>query len=916
MCYRLKSVGSRQNAVGKMKLSNDHIEYIIKDLNYRGIVAEGIQDELIDHICSAVETEMASGIRFIDAYHKILKSFGHTAGLRETQKQVINSENTKPKDMLKNYFTVAIRNLSKHSFYSLINVAGLSIGLAICFIIILFVINETSYDKHFANGDRIYRVKSEIKFGGNHYNMLYAPPVMANTLASEYPEVEAAIRFRERGSYLVKRNVDNIKEDHVIWTDKDFFKVFSIPVLAGNAETALAEPNSIAISETIANKYFPNENALGQTLILDNQETVKITAIYKTLPANTHFHFDILIALEGLEEAKRPVWYSNNFQTYILLRPGADAKQLESKFPDLIVKHVMPQMAELLGNDLTLEKFIATGNKIEYTLQPLPDIHLKSSLQGEFEPNFDIAYVYLFVAVALFILIIACINFMNLSTARSANRAKEVGIRKVMGSFRSHLMRQFLTESILLSFISIVLAVITAWLLLPFFNELSARTLTIPFEQPSLYGIIILAALLVGLLAGIYPSFFLSAFKPVSVLKGHVALGMKSGFIRSALVVFQFTISIFLVIGTLAVNRQLNYIQNKKLGFNKDQVIVIDDAYALGNNRIPFKDEIMRSGKMENATMTGFLPVSGTWRSDNPWWVEGRDPGVQENMVSIQNWRVDYDYINTMGMNIKEGRGFSLDFPSDSSAVIINEAALKAFNFTGEVIGSKIATFDDSGNGEPDRNKQISLTVVGIVENFHFESLKQNVSPLMMELSKRPEGPISFRFQSQNTQEVIQLIESKWKEMAPGQPFTYYFLDERFGSMYAAEIRLGRIFGVFSVLAVLIACLGLFALTSFTAEQRTKEIGIRKVLGASSSSIVVLLSKELGKLVLIAFVLAAPLAWFGIDWWLKDYTYKTEIGVGLYLLAGIAALLIAWLTMSFQSFKAASSDPVKSLKSE
>lgn len=902
--------------LGKVKLTNEHIDYIIKDLNYRGIVVEGIQDELIDHICSAVETEMAGGARFIDAYAHILKSFGHTSGLRETQKQVIQSENSKTKNMLKNYFTVAIRNLRKHSFYSFINVAGLSIGLAICMIIILFVINETSYDKHFANADRIYRIKSEIKFGGNHYNMLYAPPVMANALVTEFPEVEAAVRFRQRGSYLVKRSMDNIKEDHVIWTDKDFFNVFSIPVIAGNAERALAEPNSIAISEEIAQKYFPDENALGQTLILDNDMNMKITAIYKALPTNTHFHFDILISLEGLDEARRPVWYSNNFQTYILLHPGADPKQLESKFPELVVKRAMPQLAEVLGGDFTMEKFIAAGNKMEYALQPLADIHLRSSLQGEFEANFDIAYVYLFVAVALFILIIACINFMNLSTARSANRAKEVGIRKVMGSFRSHLMRQFLTESILLSFISIVLAVLTAWLLLPFFNELSVRTLSIPFEQPLLYGIIILAALTVGILAGIYPAFFLSAFRPVSVLKGHVALGMKSGFIRSALVVFQFTISIFLVIGTLAVNRQLNYIQNKKLGFNKDQVIVIDDAYALGNNRIPFKDEIMRSGKMEHATMTGFLPVSGTWRNDNPWWVEGRDPAVQENMVSIQNWRVDFDYINTMGMNIKEGRAFSRDFPSDSSAVIINEAALKQFNFNSEVIGSKIATFGDGDNGEPDRNKLITLTVVGVVENFHFESLKQNVSPLMMELSKKPEGPISFRFQSQNTQDVIQIVETKWKEMAPGQPFTYYFLDERFGKMYSAETRLGKIFGIFSVLAILIACLGLFALTAFTAEQRMKEIGIRKVLGASISSIVILLSRELGKLVLIAFVLAAPMAWFGIDWWLKDYTYKTEIGIGLYIIAGLAAFLIAWTTMSFQSFKAAASDPVKSLKSE
>ncbi|MBX2913829.1 MAG: ABC transporter permease [Cyclobacteriaceae bacterium] len=819
--------------------------------------------------------------------------------------------------MLKNYFTVALRNLRKQSFYSFINVAGLSIGLAICFIIVLFVRNELSYDTHFANGERIYRIKSDLKFGGNHYNMLYAPPVLAGTAAEEFPEVEAAIRFRTRGSYLVKRDIENIKEDHVVWADKDFFQVFSVPVIAGNPTTALVEPNSIAISKRTADKFFPGEEALGQTLILDNNMNMKITAVYETLPANTHFHFDILIAMAGLDEAKRLVWYSNNFQTYMLLHKDADPRQVEQKLTRLVIERAMPQIGEILGGeDFSIEKFEAAGNKMEYTLQPLLDIHTKSSLQGEFEPNFDIAYVYLFSAIALFILIIACINFMNLSTARSANRAKEVGIRKVMGSFRSHLVRQFLMESILLSLVSMMLAIGIAYLLLPLFNNLSSRQLFIPFSEPNFYLIILGATLVVGVLAGVYPSFFLSAFKPASVLKGNVALGMKSGFIRSSLVVFQFAVSILLVIGTLAVYRQLNYIQNKKLGFNKDQVLVIEDAYALGNNRMAFRDEVMRSGKMELSTMTGYLPVSGTWRNDNPWWVEGRDPGVQENMVSVQNWQVDYDYIKTLGMKVIEGRDFSLDFPSDSTAVILNEAAVRAFGFTNEVLGSRIATFGNFGDGEIDREHFEVLQVIGVVENFHFESLKQNVTPVIIYLSDQPRGPISFRFQSKNTREVIETVEAKWKELAPGQPFNYYFLDERFSSMYANETRLGKIIGIFSGLAIVVACLGLFALTAFTAEQRTKEIGIRKVLGASVSSIVLLLSKEFGKLIAIAFILASPVAWYGINWWLKDYTYKTEIGIGLFLFAGVAAFVVAWLTMSFQSFRAASSDPVKSLRSE
>ncbi len=898
-----------------MRLTDEHISYIIKDLNYRGIVAEGVQDELVDHVCSATENEMKGGLRFIDAYHRVLKSFGHTAGLRETQKQILYPE-TKPKGMLKNYITVALRNLRKHRFYSFINVLGLSIGLAMCLIIVLFVLNELSYDRHFANADRVYRIRSEIFFGGSEGRFLYAPAPLGPTLASEFPEVEAAVRFRDRGSYLVKRTDENIKEPKTMWVDKDFFTVFQVRLLAGNPATALAEPNTVAISQSLAEKLFPREEALGKTLVLDNELNVKVNAIYADFPSQTHFHFNLLISLEGDPEAQQIRWYSNNFQTYFLLRHQADIRTLEARLPNLIVDRILPQLKEVLGNDFSMEKFVAAGNKIAYFTQPLTDIHLYSHYTGEFEPNFDIAYIYLFSAIAVFILLLACINFMNLSTARSANRAKEVGIRKVMGSFRSHLMRQFLTESVLLSLLSLMLALGIAYLLLPMFNDLSGRTLLIPFGSTRFYVVLLLTALVVGVAAGVYPSFFLSAFKPVQVLKGQAALGMKSGVIRSVLVVFQFTVSIFLVIGTLAVNRQLHYIQTKKLGFNKDQVLVVEDTYALGNNRMAFKNEVMTSGKMERATMSGYLPVEGGFRSDNPWWIEGRDPAMQENLVSIQNWRVDHEYIKTLGMTIREGRDFSQEFPSDSSAVILNEAAVKMFNFPGEVIGSRIATFGAAPGGGPDKDKLEVLTVIGVVENFHYQSLKENFSPVMMFLSKRPGGPISFRFKSENAQDVIRIVETKWKELAPGQPFSYYFLDERFNSMYAAEVRLGKIVGIFSVLAVLIACLGLFALTAFTAEQRTKEIGIRKVLGASITSIVVLLSREFGKLILIAFALAAPLAWLGINWWLKDYTYKTEIGVGLFLLSGLVAFGVAWLTMSFQSFRAAASDPVKSLRSE
>jgi len=897
------------------QLTNDHIDYITKDLHYRGLVLDSLKDEMIDHVCSAVEARMNENVRFIDAYHEVLKSFGSTGGIRQTQKQTLQFENKKTKAMFRNYITIAVRNLMKHRFYTLINVAGLATGIAACLVISLFVINELNYDNHHTKADRIYRVNGEIKFAENHYKLAVAPAPMADALLQEYPEVEAAVRFRSRGSYLVKKNetANNIKEHDVVWTDSTFFKIFTVPVLEGNPATALSKPNDIAISKTLADKLFPDSSAVGQTLILDNRWPVKVTAVYADMPDNGHFRFNMLIALSGLDEAQAPNFLSNNFNTYILLREGTDPKAFEAKLPTYVEKYVGPQAAQVLGGEFTMEKFKASGNKLEYTLMPLQAIHLHSDLTAEFRANGDITYVYLFAAIAIFILLIACINFMNLSTARSANRAKEVGVRKVMGSLRSHLIRQFLMESTLLTLFSFALALALAYLFIPIFNSLSQKNLVLPFGDFRLYLIVIGGAIVIGGLAGLYPSFFLSAFKPVNVLKGQVSLGMKSGFIRSALVVFQFVISIFLVIGTITVNRQLNYIQNKKIGFKKDQVLIIQDAYALQNNSEAFKNEVMKNSFIQSGTVTGFLPVS-SWRSDNSHWPAGNQP-TQENMVGLQTWEVDHDYVNTMGMTIKEGRYFSREFLSDSSAVVLNETAVKRFNLT-EPLGKKIATYTwNTPEGTPDPKSLREYTIVGIVEDFHFESLKQNISPLGLYL-KSSNGSVAFRFEAKNTQEVIKTIEQTWKTMAPGQPFQYSFMDEDFSRMYDNEQRLGQTFAVFAGLAILIACLGLFALTAFTAEQRTKEIGIRKVLGASVGSIVLLLSKEFGKLIIIAFVVASPLAWYSVNWWLKNYTYKVEIGILVYILAGGFAFLVAWLTMGYQSIKAATSNPVQSLRSE
>jgi putative ABC transport system permease protein len=808
--------------------------------------------------------------------------------------------------MLRNYIKVAFRSLWKSKGYSAINIFGLAIGLATCLLIMLYVMDELGYDKYNEKADRIYRVDSDIKFGGNHFVLAVAPEPMAPAIKKDYPEVEQSTRMRGYGGFLVKKGNENLQEDNVIYADSTLFSVFTLPMIAGNPTTALVEPRSVVITETIAKKYFNSTDVVGKFLTINDTSNLKITGVIKDIPKQSHFNFNFFVALNrSVPDWEKNNWLSNNLNTYIVLKKDADPKKLAARLDEMVDKYIGPQAADIMK--VNLEDFRKSGNHVYYTLTPLTSIHLHSNKTSELAGNSSIQYVYIFSAIAIFILLIACINFMNLSTARSSSRAKEVGVRKVLGSMRSNLVSQFLTESILISFIALLLALCAAGLLLPYFNQLSSKELSLGlFSKSWLLPSLIALALVVGLLAGSYPAFFLSAFKPIQVLKGKLATGFKSGWLRSSLVVFQFTISIFLIVGTIVIYRQLNYIRSKNIGYNREQVLVLQNTNALGQQTRTFRDDILRMSGVENATMTGYLPTSG-WRSDNPLYPQADMD--QKKAVSMQVWYIDDRYIPTLGMQMAQGRNFSTQFPTDSAGVIINESAAKLLGFK-DLANKELYSMDDFPASNLTR-----LKVIGIVKDFNFSSLRDQVTPLAFRFGTQ-RASIAARVNTKNMPALIAQLETKWKTMAPGQPFRYTFMDEDFNNLYHSEQRTGKIFISFAVLAIFIACLGLFGLVTYAAEQRTKEIGIRKVLGASVSNIVGMLSKDFLVLVAVSSLIAFPVAWWAMNKWLQDFAYRVDIGWWIFLLAGALAIIVALTTVSFQAIRAALMNPVKSLRTE
>jgi putative ABC transport system permease protein len=808
--------------------------------------------------------------------------------------------------MIKNYFKLAVRNLLKNKGFSALNILGLSIGVATCLLISLYIFNELSFDKFNAKADRIYRIDADIKFGENPQALAVNPDPLAPTLVKEFPEVEAAVRFRDYGSSLVKKGSQNIKETRIIYTDSSVFDVFTLHFVNGYAKGALAAPKTMVITETTAKKYFRSTNVIGESLTFDNTDVYKITGVIKDLPENSHFNYDFFLSLNGVEEASRNSWLGFNFGTYVVLRPGTDHAAFQTKLSTILDKYVFPQASQILK--ISKEDFVKSGNYVKFLITPLHRIHLYSDRLGELGINNDIQVIYIFGAVAIFILIIACINFMNLSTARSANRAREVGVRKVLGTVKTQLIAQFLMESVLMSFIAFIIALFLVALLLPYLNQLSGKDLSFnSFMTPGFIAALVGGALFTGFIAGVYPSFYLSSFKPVQVLKGGVASGFKRSYLRSGLVVFQFFVSITLIISTIVIYRQLEFIREKKIGFNKEQVITVKDTYVLDKKSETFKNEVLKYPEFISGSQSGYLPVEPSNRSE-----EALFAGTvidNSKAVSSQLWSVDEDYIRTFGMEMQTGRGFSKDMKTDSNAVVINETAAKLFGFKNPV-GEKISLLEDIKTG-----KTQTLTVIGVVKNFHFRSLRENIGALTMRLY-RSNTNISFRVKGANVSSALGHIKTAWKSVASTEPLSYSFLNDDFDAMYRSEQRSGKIFISFAVLAILIACLGLFGLAAYAAEQRVKEIGIRKVLGASVAQIFSILSKDFLKLVVIAAIIAFPLAWWMMDVWLRDFAFRVNIGWWVFVVAGAIATLIALITISYQAIKAAVANPVDNLRTE
>jgi len=808
--------------------------------------------------------------------------------------------------MLKNFIIYISRNIKKNKGYMLINVGGLAIGLASFLLIALYVINELSYDRFHVNYRNIYRVKVVGRMAGGELNQAITAAPMAQAMLNDYPEIVNITRITQMGAWLIGNGDKKFNEDGMLFADSTFFDVFDFKMLRGDPGTALARPKSMVLTEEYAKKYFGNQDPLGQKLTVESDTILyTVTGVIRNVPDNSHLKFDILASMSTYPgRANNTFWISHNFYTYFSLLDGTDKDQFQGKLQEMVLKYVGPQLQEVLGQ--TIDDFRKAGNDFGYVLEPLKDIHLHGATQYNLEPAGSVSTVYIFIVVAVLILIIAIINYVNLATARSAGRAKEVGVKKVSGANNASLILQFLGESIFIALISGVIAVFLVFILMPSFNNLTGKELSAGlFDSPAgiLYFLVLIT--LVGVSSGFYPAFVLASFNPVEVLKGTLNPGSMSKRMRWIMVVFQFTVSIVIIIGSIIVYSQLSFITKKDLGFNKENLIIIRRSDAFYSQAEAFRNQLLQIPGVARAGFSRNVPGENF---NNNAFFNDNDP--EKNTYLINQATVSLDYPEALGVKIIEGRSFSRDFGTDSSAILINEAAVKSLGLN-DPVGKYLL--------QPSGPKQFNrLQIVGIMEDFNIESLHKEITPVCFTVMG-PGGGDQFatvRLTGKDIPGTIRNIEELWKKFTADQPFQYEFFSDKWNSLYSSELRTGQIFIIFSLLAIFIACLGLLGLVTFITNKRTKEIGIRKTYGASMSTVLVLLSKEVVYLILISSLIAYPVAYFGSKYWLEGFASKVRINPVLFILATFVVLLLGWLSVSYQTAKAAGYNPSQALRIE
>jgi putative ABC transport system permease protein len=802
--------------------------------------------------------------------------------------------------MLKNYWKIAFRCFKRRKIYSFINVTGLAIGIAAAVLILLWVHDERSYDRFHANADRIFRATQEFHYDDYHLEQVNTPAILAPTILETCPEVEMVTRVRSfLDDYIVIADGNKFNESGLGIADDVFFKLFSFPLIEGNPDRVLSEPQAAVLSRRAAEKYFGSSAAVGRTLTIFEKDYL-VTGIFENMPDNSHFHLDVICSFASFEQYLKPQWGMNSFKTYMLLREGSSIPALQSKLDEIVKNHMFHSEDEYQAT-------LAKGNYTKFPLQPLTEIHLESHLLWEFEVNGNDTYVQFFTIIAVFIIIIAVVNYTNLSTARSAGRAREVGIRKTIGSTRPSLVRQFLVESILTSLAALALALIFIQILMPAFRQLVGKPwLHFPDSQNpgALLGLGALT-LAIGIIAGLYPAFFLSSFKPSAVLSGKFSKGLMNSVLRNGLVVFQFSLSIVLLVGTLIVQKQMNFVQSQDLGFDREQVVVVETFGELGQKLSTLKESLLHNPSVVAVSASSSVP--GTSFTNIGLKLEGTT-GYRGTNFYI----VDADFLETMKLEMVEGRFFSEEFPTDGQTLILNESEARALG-GGDLLNKRI-------EGWVGGDENHWFPIIGIVKDFHYESFHEPIKPLAMVMLHGtcpwPESIVSVRVQTDKVRETIAHIRKSWEEVMPGTPFEFSFLDTVYDDQYRNEERTSRVFTIFTFFALFVACLGLMGLASFAAERRTKEIGIRKVLGASAPGIVLMMSREFTRWVLLANLIAWPIAYYIMHRWLQSFAYRSGIGLWVFVLSGLMALFIALMTVGFQAVRAAAANPVVSLRYE